>query len=65
MVGVFCINRFGKLELRKYDTDPVVTFSNKHRFSSSILDFITRYTAVGKRDGSGSYPVKLAPVSGR
>jgi hypothetical protein len=44
--GFFCINRYGRLELRKYGTDPVMIFSNKHRFSSSFSDFITRYTAV-------------------
>lgn len=44
--GFFCINRSGKLELRKYGTDPVMTVQQKHRFSSSFSDFITRYTAV-------------------
>lgn len=44
--GFFCVNRFGKLELRKYGVDPVMTLSNRHRFSSSFSDFITRYTAV-------------------
>ena len=44
--GFFCINRFGKLELRRYGTEAVMTLSNRHRFSSSFSDFITRYTAV-------------------
>ena len=44
--GFFCINREGKLELRKYGKVPVVTVSDKQRFSSSFSDFITRYTAV-------------------
>ena len=44
--GFFCINREGKLELRKYGNDPVMNISNKQRFSSSFSDFITRYTAV-------------------
>ena len=44
--GFFCINRFGKLELRKYGTEPVMEVWGKHRFSSSFSDFITRYTAV-------------------
>jgi hypothetical protein len=42
----FCINRYGKLELRKYGNSPVMTVESKHRFSSSFSDFITRYTAV-------------------
>jgi len=44
--GFFCINREGKLELRKYGTVPVMTVSDRHRFSSSFSDFITRYTAI-------------------
>ena len=44
--GFFCINREGKLELRKYGNIPVMNISNKQRFSSSFSDFITRYTAV-------------------
>nr|WP_217934575.1 hypothetical protein [Enterocloster clostridioformis] len=44
--GFFCINREGKLELRKYGNVPVMTVSDKLRFSSSFSDFITRYTAV-------------------
>ena len=44
--GFFCINRKGKLELRKYGNEPVMNISNKQRFSSSFSDFITRYTAV-------------------
>lgn len=44
--GFFCINREGKLELRKYGNTPVVTVSSKQRFSSSFSDFITKYTAI-------------------
>lgn len=44
--GFFAINREGKLELVKYGSEPVLEFGNKHRFSSSFSDFITRYTAV-------------------
>jgi len=44
--GFFYINREGKLELRKYGSEPVMNISNKQRFSSSFSDFITRYTAV-------------------
>ncbi len=44
--GFFCINREGKLELKKYGNQPVMNISNKQRFSSSFSDFITRYTAV-------------------
>lgn len=44
--GFFVINRGGKLELRKYGTVPAMEISNRHRFSSSFSDFITRYTAV-------------------
>lgn len=44
--GFFCMNREGKLELRKYGKEPVVTVSSKQRFSSSFSDFITRYTAI-------------------
>ena len=44
--GCFCINRSGRLELVKYGTEPVMMVEQKHRFSSSFSDFITRYTAV-------------------
>lgn len=44
--GFFCINREGKLELRKYGNVPVMEIAGRHRFSSSFSDFITRYTAV-------------------
>jgi hypothetical protein len=44
--GFFVINREGKLELRKYTAEPVLTVEQKHRFSSSFSDYITRYTAV-------------------
>ena len=44
--GFFCISREGKLELRKYGTEPVMEIKSRHRFTSSFSDFITRYTAV-------------------
>ncbi len=47
VLGCFCcINREGKLELRKYTALPVRQIGSRHRFSSSFSDFITRYTAV-------------------
>lgn len=47
VLGCYCqINRQGKLELRKYGTNPVMRITDKQRFSSSFSDFITRYTAV-------------------
>ena len=44
--GFFCINREGKLEFRQYENTPVMEILQKHRFSSSFSDFVTRYTAV-------------------
>ena len=44
--GFFCINRVGKLEFRQYGETPVLEILQKHRFSSSFSDFVTRYTAV-------------------
>lgn len=44
--GFFIINREGKLELRKYGKDTVMKVEQRHWFSSSFSDFITRYTAV-------------------
>ena len=44
--GFFCINRAGKLEFRQYGDTPVMAILQKHRFSSSFSDFVTRYTAV-------------------
>uniref|UniRef100_UPI0040566CC7 hypothetical protein n=1 Tax=Agathobacter sp. TaxID=2021311 RepID=UPI0040566CC7 len=44
--GFFHINREGKLELKKYGNAPVTEIADRHRFSSSFSDFITRYTAV-------------------
>lgn len=44
--GFFCINRAGKLEFRQYGELPVMEILQKHRFSSSFSDFVTRYTAV-------------------
>lgn len=47
VLGRVCqINREGKLELKAYGTEPVVTMEAKHRFSSSYSDFVTKYTAV-------------------
>ena len=44
--GFFCINRAGKLEFRQYGETSVMEILQKHRFSSSFSDFVTRYTAV-------------------
>lgn len=44
--GFFCISREGKLEFRQYGNMPVMEILQKHRFSSSFSDFVTRYTAV-------------------
>lgn len=44
--GFFCINRAGKLEFRQYGETPMMEILQKHRFSSSFSDFVTRYTAV-------------------
>ena len=56
--GFFVINREGKLELKKYGTDPVMKVEQRQRFSSSFSDFITRYTAVSstnKRTQTAEY----------
>jgi len=59
VLGRVCqINREGKLELKAYGTEPVVTMEAKHRFSSSYSDFVTRYTAVystNEIDGISEY----------
>ena len=44
--GFFVINRSGELELRKYGSTPTLLVEQRHRFTSSFSDFITRYTAV-------------------
>ena len=44
--GFFCITRDGRLEFKKYGTASVMEIQQKHRFSSSFSDFVTRYTAV-------------------
>ena len=44
--GFFCISRDGRLEFKKYGTASVMEIQQKHRFSSSFSDFVTRYTAV-------------------
>ena len=44
--GFFVINREGKLELKKYGSEPVMEITGEQRFSSSFSDFITRYTAI-------------------
>ncbi|WP_052430765.1 hypothetical protein [Robinsoniella peoriensis] len=47
VLGCFAtINREGKLELRSYNRKSVWKFSDRHRFSSSFSDFVTRYTAI-------------------
>ena len=48
--GFFCINREGKLEFRQYGNTPVMEILQKHRFSSSFSDFVTRYTAVSSNN---------------
>ena len=56
--GFFVINRAGKLELKKYGKDSVMKVEQRHRFSSSFSDFITRYTAVSstnKRTQTAEY----------
>lgn len=44
--GFFTINRDGKLELRKFGTTSVLTVAQTERFTSSISDFVTNYTAI-------------------
>lgn len=44
--GFWVINRYGKLELRKYGNQSVLTVEQWHRFTSSFSDFVTRYTAI-------------------
>lgn len=44
--GFFVMNREGKLEVRKYGSEPVMEITGEQRFHSSFSDFITRYTAV-------------------
>ena len=44
--GFWVINRSGKLELRKYGNQPVLQIEQRHRFTSSFSDFVTRYTAI-------------------
>ncbi len=47
VLGCFAtINRFGKLELRKYGRESVQNIPSTQRFTSSFSDFVTRYTAV-------------------
>ena len=38
--GFFCINREGKLELRKYGNEPVMNIGNKQRFSSLFYSLV-------------------------
>lgn len=44
--GFFFINREGRLELKRFGTETVAEVGQKHRYSSSVSDFVTRYTAV-------------------
>lgn len=47
VVGCFCrIDRYGRLELVKYENTGNWTVSQKMRYQSSYSDFVTRYTAV-------------------
>ena len=59
--GFFIINREGKLELRKYGKDPVMKVEQRHRFSSSFSDFITRYTAVSSTNKQTQIAEYYAP----
>ena len=44
--GFFFIDRGGKLELKQYGDEAVLEIRQDQRFSSSVSDFVTRYTAV-------------------
>lgn len=44
--GFFTISREGKLELRKFGAAPVLAVEQAHRFTSSISDFVSVYTAI-------------------
>jgi hypothetical protein len=44
--GFFFIDRKGKLELKRFSAEPVFTVGQKLRYSSTVSDFVTRYTAV-------------------
>jgi len=44
--GFATINRFGQLEIRKYKKTVDVIISARHRFSSSLSEYRTRYSAV-------------------
>lgn len=44
--GFFTISREGKLELRKFGAAPVLVVEQAHRFTSSISDFVSAYTAI-------------------
>ena len=44
--GFFFINREGRLELKRFGAETVAEVRQEHRYSSSVSDFMTRYTAV-------------------
>jgi len=44
--GFFFINRVGRLELKRFGAETVAEVRQEHRYSSSVSDFVTRYTAV-------------------
>lgn len=44
--GFFYINRSGKLELKRFGASAVYEIDQEHRYSSSVSDYRTRYTAV-------------------
>ena len=47
ILGCFAvIGRDGKLYFRRFGMEPVLTVTDRHRFSSSFSDFVTRFTAV-------------------
>lgn len=47
VLGCFCqIDRYGRLVLKQYGSEPSWTVPQKERFDSNYSDFVTRYTAV-------------------
>ena len=47
VLGGYCqIDRYGRLVIKHYNQNPVLTIPNTERFDSSYSDFVTRYTTV-------------------
>ena len=44
--GFACINRLGKLVIKRYSSAPVVVLKEKHRYSNTVSDFKTYFTAI-------------------